>query len=477
MKLYKPVSQPLLLLSVLAVILLLAVACSGGTSSPTATPTEAETTSRPSPTSEKAPSADADAGQSATLAQSPEEGGQPAESASAPAQPTQEPQAKSADQQPSATAQTSQDPLEELTDEPTVQGLEPALTSGLAVGGNVGNLAPEFRAVTNWINSPPLTMEGLRGDVVLVDFWTYTCVNCIRTFPYLKEWHAKYAEKGLVIVGVHSPEFEFEKITENVVRSAGENDLVWPIAQDNEFGTWFAYNNRFWPAKYLVDKDGIVQYTHFGEGAYIETEEQIRQLLEEAGADLSDVKISTAEAPTADRRAYTGDQSTQITREIYGGYRRNATPQGIYVAHSAYYDGQDQNHSYIDPGDHQNQFIYLQGPWINGEENLRHARGTGNYEDYIALKFAATSVNAVIYPQGVEPFDVRVTIDDRPLTAKEGGADLVIANGHSFFRVTNGRLYEVVALPEFSVHELKLSSNSPDFAFFAFTFGAYPKGP
>ena len=363
---------------------------------------------------------------------------------------------------------------------PAQQTAASGVPSTLAVsgfGGKVGDRAPEFRAVSNWINSPPLTMEGLRGQVVLIDFWTYTCVNCIRTFPFLKEWHAKYADKGLVIVGVHAPEFEFEKLTENVVRSADEYGLMWPIAQDNDFGTWRAYNNRFWPAKYLVDRNGVVQYTHFGEGAYVETEKQIRKLLEEAGADLTDVEISAAEEAVADLRAYSRNQSTRLTREIYGGYQRNATPQGIYVSHREYYDQQDQTLTYVDPGDHQNQFIYLQGPWVNGAENLRHARETANYEDYIALKFAATSVNAVIDPQGDDPFDVQVTIDNRALTAEEGGADLVIADGHSFFRVTDGRLYEVVALPEFGVHELKLSSNSPDFAFFAFTFGAYEQGP
>ena len=429
-KLLKRVPQPGLVLFAITVILLAAVACGNGASSATATPAQQTTASGPPSTLEEVP-----------------------------------------------PDQTSQDLVEENSDESTILEFTPIPAAELAVGGKVGDLAPEFQAVAHWINSPPLTMEGLRGQVVLIDIWTYTCVNCIRTFPFLKEWHAKYADKGLVIVGVHSPEFEFEKLTENVVRGAEEYGLVWPIAQDNDFGTWRAYNNRFWPAKYLVDRNGVVRYTHFGEGAYVETEKQIRKLLEEAGADLTDVEISNAEEAVVDLRAYRGDQSTRLTREIYGGYQRNATPQGIYVAHREYYDQQDQTLTYVDPGDHQNQFIYMHGPWVNGFENLRHARETANYEDYIALKFAATSVNAVIDPQGDDPFDVQVTIDNRALTAEEGGADLVIADGRSFFRVTDARLYEVVALPEFGVHELKLSSNSPDFAFFAFTFGAYQQGP
>jgi thiol-disulfide isomerase/thioredoxin len=436
MKIFRLVTQRVLALSAVAVILLMVVvACGSGALSATATP-----------------------------AQSLGVGQQSGEPSTA-----------------TATAQPSKEPEGERSEEPALQEPTPAPTTISAaeqsVGGEVSDQAPEFQRVTNWINSPPLTMEVLRGQVVLIDFWTYTCVNCIRTFTYLKEWHAKFADKGLKIVGVHTPEFEFEKVTENVSRSAGEYGLGWPIAQDNDYGTWRAYSNRFWPAKYLVDHHGTVRYTHFGEGAYGETEEQIRRLLEEAGADLRGVEISAAEEPKADLRAYTTDPSAQITREIYGGFQRNAAPQGIYVAHPEYYDGPNQNLTYVDYGDHLNQFIYLQGPWLNEFENLRHARETQNYEDYIALKFTATSVNAVIDPAGDEPFDVQVTIDGRPLWTEEAGADLVIADGRSFFTVTSGRMYEVVALPEFGINELTLSSNSPDFAFFAFTFGAYAQGP
>jgi thiol-disulfide isomerase/thioredoxin len=345
------------------------------------------------------------------------------------------------------------------------------------IGGEIGDDAPEFEDIASWINSGSLAMQQLRGKVVLIDFWTYTCVNCIRTFPYLKDWYAKYAGKGLVIVGVHSPEFEFEKITENVARSSRDFGLEYPIAQDNDFATWRAYSNRFWPAKYLVDKDGVVRYTHFGEGAYDDTEAQIRGLLEEAGADLSGVVASSETERLNDPRAFNRDPATRLTREIYAGFDRNAAPQGIYVAHVEYYDAPEQSLFYTDPGDHLNQFVYLQGSWFNGLEELRHARETEGYEDYIALKFFATSVNAVIDPKGEDPFDVQVTIDGRPLLPEEAGADVVVYEGRSFFRVDEGRLYEVVALPEFTGHELKLSANSKDFSLFAFTFGAYAGGP
>ena len=143
--------------------------------------------------------------------------------------------------------------------------------SPLQIGGLVGNEAPEFRGIGNWINSEPLTMEDLRGKVVLIDFWTYTCYNCINTMPYLRDWHEKYADKGLVIVGVHSPEFDHEKPYENVVDATIRHELEYPVAQDNDFKTWRSYNNRYWPAEYLIDQNGVVRYRHFGEGAYEET--------------------------------------------------------------------------------------------------------------------------------------------------------------------------------------------------------------
>lgn len=139
--------------------------------------------------------------------------------------------------------------------------------------------APEIISGGDWFNSDPLTLEQLRGQVVLIDFWTYSCINCQRTFPYLKSWWAKYRDKGLVIIGVHSPEFEFEKDPDNLRQAIADFGLTYPVVQDNNFATWRAYNNRYWPAKYLIDKDGRIRYTHFGEGDYDETEIMIQKLL------------------------------------------------------------------------------------------------------------------------------------------------------------------------------------------------------
>lgn len=139
--------------------------------------------------------------------------------------------------------------------------------------------APEFVGIDKWLNSEPLTMQQLRGKVVLVDFWTYTCSNCINTLPYVKSWHEKYKDQGLVVVGVHTPEYSFERNTDNVRTAIKRFDIRYPVAQDNRYATWSAYNNQYWPAVYLIDKKGQVVYTHFGEGQYAQTEAAIQALL------------------------------------------------------------------------------------------------------------------------------------------------------------------------------------------------------
>ncbi|MBB1595372.1 thioredoxin family protein [Achromobacter sp. UMC46] len=143
--------------------------------------------------------------------------------------------------------------------------------------------APEFTGIENWLNSPPLTVASQRGKVVLVDFWTYTCINCIRTLPYVTNWHQKYKDQGLVVVGVHTPEFPFERSTANVQKALERFKITYPVAQDNRYATWEAYSNQYWPAVYLIDKQGQIVYRHFGEGNYAETEAEIQRLLAQPG--------------------------------------------------------------------------------------------------------------------------------------------------------------------------------------------------
>ena len=337
--------------------------------------------------------------------------------------------------------------------------------------------APELTGLTRWLNSEPTTIarELAKGNVVLIDFWTYTCINCIRTFPFLVEWHEKYAEHGLVILGVHAPEFEFEKDAGNVRMAMEQYGIEYPVVQDNDFNTWRAHNNRYWPAKYLIGPTMDWRYVHFGEGDYEETEEAIRQALEEAGRDLSGVRQGIAATiPERDREA------TGQTRELYGGTHRNYG-RYQYAAQPAYYEGADEVRFYEDidvsaAGRVGNKW-YAQGLWRNGEEAMIHARETMNLEDYIALNFTARTVNVVLNLEDEsKPYKVYVELDGGRLQPEFAGDHVRFDDLGGYVLVDRNDLYRLVKLPEWSRHELKLSSNSDQFAMFAFTFGSYLGG-
>ena len=345
--------------------------------------------------------------------------------------------------------------------------------------------APELQQTGGWVNSEEFTLAGMQeeGKVVLVDFWTYTCINCIRTLPYLRVWHEKYADHGLVILGVHTPEFKFEEEYDNVVEAVGKFALEYPIVQDNDFGTWRAFNNRYWPAKYLIDHNGKIRYAHFGEGKYDETEQKIREVLTEAGYDVSDITTETNPGPPVASAALEAESASDgQTRELYAGYERNygtLLSGGVppYVLHEEYYMAPDKEVMYTDPGEHRNHFLYLQGLWLNTSESLIHARETMDLEDYIALRFVATSVNAVMTPGAESPYDVVVYLDDGPVPEERAGKDIMYGpDGSSYIEVDESRMYFLVDQEEFASGELRLASNSPDFSLFAFTFGSYEGG-
>ena len=349
------------------------------------------------------------------------------------------------------------------------------------VGGEVGDLAPEFGGIEAWINGGPLTMEELRGQVVLIDFWTYTCINCIRTFPFLKQWNSRYADDGLVIVGVHSPEFEFEKDYDNVVEATQNEALAWTMAQDNDFVTWRRYNNRFWPAKYLIDKDSVIRYTHFGEGGYAETEDLIRELLAEADPNFLTNDLPLPEDQTVDP-AFLIARDAEVTRELYSGYERGEKDllfgRGGYVQQMQYFDSKDQIANFSITEDQQPHKIYFEGAWHVGAESSTHGRMTEWFEDYLALVYSATSVNAVLTSASREPYKVRITVDDEYLTDFNKGSDIIIGDdGESYLWVTSPSLYNVISNDSYVWRQnLKMASNSSDFGLFAFTFGVYDTG-
>ena len=304
--------------------------------------------------------------------------------------------------------------------------------------------APAFREPGRWFNTRPLTMASLRGRVVLIDFWTYTCINCIRTLPYLKAWDARYRKAGLTIVGVHTPEFPFEREAGNVQGAIRADGIRYPVVQDNNYGTWNAYGNNFWPAAYLVDAQGRVRYTHFGEGDYGKDEQAIRTLLAERGSHpgggLSKVK---ALHPPA-----------LATPETYVGLRR---AQGFIVPPVPGIK------DYGDPPDgplRLNSFA-LSGQWA---ETIDHGEAGRNAA--IDLQFQAQRVYVVLSPPRGKSGHVQVLLDGRPIAPDRAGDDV---NG-GLVTVDRQRLYNVAALPRPGQGHLSLRLG-PGVSAYSFTFG------
>ena len=328
--------------------------------------------------------------------------------------------------------------------------------------------------IAAWINSEPLSISELArgGRVVLVDFWTYTCVNCLRTLPFLKVWHDRYADAGLTIIGVHSPEFDFERNPDNVQAAVQRLGIAYPVAVDSDRATWQAFNNRFWPTKYLFDHTGRIVHRLFGEGGYAETEDAIRAALAAAGNDLALLPLGGSTEPELAASAHT------LTRELHAGYRLGYESTGLFVAQPAYYLAPDSTVLYQDPGERFHNQFYLHGLWRNESEAIVHARTREEFDDYLALKFFATTVNAVIDSRGSAPAVLVIELDGHPLARDEAGQDISYDElGRSVLLITEPRMYQLVRLPEFGPHELKLGFGGEEVAAHSFTFGNYVDGP
>lgn len=307
--------------------------------------------------------------------------------------------------------------------------------------------APEFRGNQRWFNTEdgrPLTLRELRGRVVLIDFWTYTCINCIRTFPHLKAWDRRYRDRGLTIVGVHTPEFAFERKASNVARAIRQSGLRYPVAQDNDFATWEAYGNQFWPAKYLIDAKGQVRYTHFGEGEYDTTEKAIRSLLAEAGEERL--------GPRAKARADSAADAVSTPETYFGSLR---SERGRWA--EPLVDGRRED---APPGALGDDEFALRGEFtIDGES------ATSGETAAVALRFGARRVFLVMHGNG-RARDVRVLLDGKPIPDSLAGED--VRDG--VLRVREQRLYRIVDLPGVERRDLRLEL-PPGVSAFAFTFG------
>ncbi len=344
--------------------------------------------------------------------------------------------------------------------------------------------APELTGIDEWIGSDPITLASLQGKIILIDFWTYSCINCIRTLPFILEWQEKYGPLGLHTIGVHTPEFDFEKDAENVRAAVERLGIAYPVALDNDAETWDAFGVSAWPAKYLVDVDGIIRYAEVGEGGYVAMEQTIRHWLGQAGVDVSSVPFEPEDYhldPEIDRAGRVGDKELARTREIYAGYRKNLPfhrfpPPRPWVLYEEFYEGLDEDVYFEDVPEHENQRLYIQGLWHVGPESLTHARATDGFEDYLAIKFNAKTVNAVLGHDGGAPYRVRITLDGVPLSQDDADTDVRFDDmGNSYLTVDEARMYRLIRTTEYEQHELQISSNSDRFELFTFTFGAYEK--
>jgi len=247
-------------------------------------------------------------------------------------------------------------------------------------------LAPELARINGYINTEPVTLADLKGKVVLVDFWTYSCINCIRTIPYLNAWQEKYADQGLVIVGVHTPEFEFEKDYNNVRAAVDKFGIKYPVVQDNEKGTWQAYENQYWPRKYLIDDEGYIRYDHIGEGAYAETEKVIQSLLTERAAAAGQ-NVTINGSISRPENAQSVDFYRINTPELYFGYSfaraQLGNPEGFKPGQVVKYT--------IPEGELKPNAIYLEGEWKNHADSMELQSEVG----HIVLVYSAKAVNIV----------------------------------------------------------------------------------
>ena len=304
--------------------------------------------------------------------------------------------------------------------------------------------APQFSGIDAWLNSPPLTIQGLKGKVVLVDFWTYSCINCVRTLPYLMDWDKKYRDQGLVIVGVHSPEFEFEKKLDNVKAAIIHHGIHYPVALDSNLDTWSNFKNRFWPAHYLIDRNGKVVYTQFGEGDYDVTENNIRFLLGLKGQG----------------GLVQGEQSYLLpdqTPETYLGYKRAQSYGGKErIMH-------DVSHTYRAPG------FLVENHWaLGGKWQVESDKIVASGKDAVLrLNFKARKVYLVLGTAGSKPLHITVKLNGEVVGGNAG-------NDAPAGIVTVGRntLYELINQKTLKNSLLEIQSQEPGLEAYAFTFGS-----
>jgi thiol-disulfide isomerase/thioredoxin len=323
----------------------------------------------------------------------------------------------------------------------------------------VEGVLPPLNGAVQWLNSPPLSAQSLRGKVVLIDFWTYSCINCLRSLPYVKAWADKYRDQGLVVIGVHAPEFAFERNIDNVKKATHDLGIDYPVAVDNNYAIWRALNNQYWPAHYFVDAQGRIRYHHFGEGDYMQSEKVIQQLLTEAG-HTGAAKIATG-VPGGGAQGVlaAADKDDMQSPETYIGYARAenfASPGG---------QAEDKSRAYTAPGQLALNDWGLAGKWRVGKEHATLAAPSGQ----IVYRFHARDLHLVLGPdKDGKPVRFRVCIDG----AAPGDAHGSDISADGMGTITEQRLYQLVRQTgDIKDHTFSIQFLDPGVEAYSFTFG------
>jgi thiol-disulfide isomerase/thioredoxin len=344
--------------------------------------------------------------------------------------------------------------VEQALLEKTGLGRKTVVTQVAGSSLNDEGAMPPLTGAVQWLNSPPLTREGLRGKVVLVDFWTYSCINCLRALPYVEAWAKKYAAQGLVVIGVHAPEFAFERDPENVKRAVRDLGITYPVALDNDLAIWSAFNNQYWPAHYFIDAKGRIRHHHFGEGEYDKSEAVIQTLLREAGR--GDVP-GGAVKPDARGAQAAAALETLHSPETYIGYMRAENYAHGLVA-------QDEAHDYTTAFPLRLNQWGLGGRWTVGDEKATLERAGGR----ITYRFQARDLHLVMGAAKGKPVRFRVTMDGQALGENHGMDTDAAGNGV----VTGQRLYQLIRQKDgVREHTFVIEFLDPGVQVFAFTFG------
>jgi len=323
-----------------------------------------------------------------------------------------------------------------------------------------------FDGNTGWLNSPPLSTDALRGKIVLVDFWEYTCVNCLKELPYVKTWYNRYKQYGFEIVGVHTPEFTFSGETANVAAANQRLGVTWPVVLDGDKQIWQRYQNAFWPHEYLFDVDGRLALDHVGEGDYPAMERKIQDLIRAAHPGVT--LPAPMELLPGDSYAKPGAVCYPQTQEVYVGVWRAA--EMALGSREGYHQGQVV--TYHDSGrNHLDGLVYLRGPWFNAEQAMVHARTDEPADDHLDLRYHAIQVVSVLKPESGKPITVYVDQDGKSIERQNAGADIRYDSmGRAYVLVDTPRAYEIVMNRHYGHHDLRLRPVEYGLGVYTFAF-------